>query len=106
MGLQYRTLAEIRWVGFVGINLMVVLCLAAGWIVGGHVIGIRRGGWPDYSGAKCWRCAGDRNREFSRQCRRDGGHLCCDLPDGRICADCAMDGPILSSTSTRLRADA
>jgi predicted Na+-dependent transporter len=26
----------------VGINLLVLLCLAAGWIVGGHVIGIRR----------------------------------------------------------------
>jgi bile acid:Na+ symporter, BASS family len=42
IALQYRTLAEIRWVGFVGINLLVLLCLAAGWILGGQVTGIRR----------------------------------------------------------------
>jgi BASS family bile acid:Na+ symporter len=41
IGLQYRTLAEIRWVAFVGINLLVLLCLAAGWILGGQMIGIR-----------------------------------------------------------------
>jgi bile acid:Na+ symporter, BASS family len=32
--LQYKTLAEIRWPGFVGINLLVLLYLAAGWILG------------------------------------------------------------------------
>ena len=42
ISLQYRTLAEIRWVGFVGLTLLILLCLAAGWIVGGQVIGIRR----------------------------------------------------------------
>lgn len=42
ISLQYRTLAEIRWVGFVGLALLILLCLAAGWIVGGQVSGIRR----------------------------------------------------------------
>ena len=42
ISLQYKTLAEIRWVGFVGLTLLILLCLAAGWIVGGQVIGIRR----------------------------------------------------------------
>jgi bile acid:Na+ symporter, BASS family len=42
ISLQYKTLAEIRWVGFVGLILLILLCLTAGWIVGGQVIGIRR----------------------------------------------------------------
>jgi bile acid:Na+ symporter, BASS family len=42
ISLQYKTLAEIRWVGFVGLTLLILLCLAAGWLVGGQVIGIRR----------------------------------------------------------------
>jgi hypothetical protein len=42
ISLQYRTLAEIRWVGFVGLTLLILLCLAAGWMVAGQVIGIRR----------------------------------------------------------------
>ena len=42
ISLQYKTLAEIRWVGFVGLTLLILLCLAAGWIVGGQMIGIRR----------------------------------------------------------------
>jgi predicted Na+-dependent transporter len=29
-------------VGFVGLTLLILLCLTAGWIVGGQVIGIRR----------------------------------------------------------------
>ena len=42
IGLQYRTVAESPWLGFAGLTLQILLCLAAGWIVGGHVIGIRR----------------------------------------------------------------
>ena len=42
ISLQYKTLAEIRWVGFVGLTLLILLCLTAGWIVGGQMIGIRR----------------------------------------------------------------
>jgi bile acid:Na+ symporter, BASS family len=42
ISLQYKTLAEIRWVGFVGLTLLILLCLTAGWLVGGQVIGIRR----------------------------------------------------------------
>ncbi len=42
ISLQYKTLAEIRWVGFVGLTLLILLSLAAGWIVGGQMIGIRR----------------------------------------------------------------
>ena len=42
ISLQYKTLAEIRWVGFVGLTLLILFCLAAGWIVGGPMIGIRR----------------------------------------------------------------
>jgi bile acid:Na+ symporter, BASS family len=42
ISLQYKTLAEIRWVGFVGLILLILLCLTAGWLVGGQVIGIRR----------------------------------------------------------------
>ena len=42
ISLQYKTLAEIRWVGFVGLTLLILLCLAAGWIVGGQMIGVRR----------------------------------------------------------------
>jgi hypothetical protein len=62
------------------------------------------GGWPDYGSAKCWRCAGDRNREFSRPCRCDSSHCCCDVPDAATRADCPLDGPILFSASTSLRA--
>jgi bile acid:Na+ symporter, BASS family len=40
--LQYPTLAEIRWKSFAGICVLVLLCLAAGWIVGGRVTAIRR----------------------------------------------------------------
>jgi predicted Na+-dependent transporter len=36
ISLQYRTLAEIRWLGFVGLTLLILLCLAADWLVGGH----------------------------------------------------------------------
>ena len=42
ISLQDRTLAEIRLVGFVGISVMVLLCLAAGWVLGGHAIGMRK----------------------------------------------------------------
>jgi bile acid:Na+ symporter, BASS family len=42
IAIQYRTLAEIRWKGFVGISVLLLLCLAAGWTLGGHEIGIRR----------------------------------------------------------------
>ncbi len=42
ISLQYKTLAEIRWVGFVGLALLTLLCLTAGWIVGGQMIGVRR----------------------------------------------------------------
>ena len=40
--LQYPTLSEIRWKSFAGICVLVLLCLAAGWIVGGRVTAIRR----------------------------------------------------------------
>ena len=40
--LQYPTLAEIRWKSFAGICVLVLLCLAAGWTVGGRVTAIRR----------------------------------------------------------------
>ncbi len=42
ISLQYRTLAEIRWLGFAGLTLLILLCLTAGWMVGGQMIGIRR----------------------------------------------------------------
>jgi hypothetical protein len=42
ISLQYRTLAEIRLVGFVGISVMVLLCPAAGWVFAGHAIGMRK----------------------------------------------------------------
>ena len=42
IGLQYKTLAKIRWVGFLGLTLLILLRLDSGWIVGGQVIGIRR----------------------------------------------------------------
>jgi len=42
VALQYRTLAEIRWKSLVGMCVLVLLCLAAGWIVGGRVTAIRR----------------------------------------------------------------
>jgi hypothetical protein len=41
ISLQYRILAEIRWLAFVWLTLLILLCLAAGWIVGA-MIGIRR----------------------------------------------------------------
>jgi bile acid:Na+ symporter, BASS family len=45
ISLQDRTLAEIRLVGFVGISVMVLLCLAAGWVLGGTRSGcVRRSG--------------------------------------------------------------
>ena len=62
------------------------------------------GGRPDDGRAKCWRCAGDRNREYSRQCRCDSSHCCCDVPDAATRTDCPLDGPILFSASTSLRA--
>jgi predicted Na+-dependent transporter len=52
ISLQYKTLAEIRWVGFVGITILMVLCLAAGWILGPRDRD-SPGGWPDYGSAKC-----------------------------------------------------
>jgi predicted Na+-dependent transporter len=42
ISLQYRILAEIRLVGFAGISVLVLLCLAAGWVLGGQAIGIRK----------------------------------------------------------------
>jgi bile acid:Na+ symporter, BASS family len=40
--LQYRTLAEIRAKGCVGICILILLCLAADWILGGQPTGIPR----------------------------------------------------------------
>jgi len=42
IALQYRTLAEIRLKGFVGICLLIVLCLAAGWFLGGLSVDLRK----------------------------------------------------------------
>jgi len=42
IALQYRTLAEIRASGFVGICLLIILCLIAGWFLGDQSIGMRR----------------------------------------------------------------
>jgi len=42
IALQYRTLAEIRPKGFVGICLLIVLCLAAGWFLGGLSVDLRK----------------------------------------------------------------
>jgi prepilin signal peptidase PulO-like enzyme (type II secretory pathway) len=36
IAVQYKTFAEIRRKGFVGINLLVVICLVGGWILGGE----------------------------------------------------------------------
>ena len=41
ISLEYRTLADIRVAAYVGICLLVVLCLAAGWILGGRPAGTR-----------------------------------------------------------------
>ena len=38
---QSRTLTEIRGSAFVGINLLLLVCLAGGWILGGKESGIR-----------------------------------------------------------------
>ncbi len=40
--LQYRTLADISWKGFAGICALLLLFLAAGWVVGGRGREIRR----------------------------------------------------------------
>jgi bile acid:Na+ symporter, BASS family len=39
---QYRTLTEIHAKGYLGICLLVLLCLAAGWVLGGQPIAVRR----------------------------------------------------------------
>jgi predicted Na+-dependent transporter len=39
--LQYRTLTEVHAKGYFGICLLVLLCLAAGWILGGQPIAVR-----------------------------------------------------------------
>ena len=42
IALHFRTLVEIRGKGYLGICFLVLLCLAAGWIVGGQPIETRR----------------------------------------------------------------
>lgn len=39
--LQYRTLTEIHAKGYFGICLLVLLCLATGWVLGGQPIAVR-----------------------------------------------------------------
>jgi predicted Na+-dependent transporter len=39
--LQYRTLTEIHAKGYLGMCLLVLLCLAAGWILGGQTVAVR-----------------------------------------------------------------
>jgi bile acid:Na+ symporter, BASS family len=42
ISLQYQTLADIRVKGFVGMCVLILLCLATGWILGTKSIGVRK----------------------------------------------------------------
>jgi BASS family bile acid:Na+ symporter len=42
IAIQYQTLADIRARGYIGICVLILLCLAMGWILGGRPIAIRR----------------------------------------------------------------